>query len=844
MSKKNKIKEISKFVINPVKENRKNLRVQRNAYYINCIRQFVVKEKTILLESYHGVNFTGNSYAMFKKLVEAYPEYKCYVAINNVEDPMIKWINKNYKNKNFEIVEYESKQYLKLLATCKYLVNDTSFMPYFCKRDEQVYLNTWHGTPLKTLGTHIKNAKLNDHKNIQKNLFSTDKLSMPNKFTADKLVDSHDLNGILNAKVNILGNPRVDLTLNSNDSEMRAKYKLQQNKKLVLYAPTWKKSEAETTEQDLQDLITQTEMIQYALGDSYHVYLKSHYFIYKKMVKMSYKRHLIPNWVDTNEILSTIDILITDYSSIFFDFLPLRKPIHFFMPDKEEYEEMRGLYLDIETLPGKVSYNLKELLSNITVNKNDYLEEYRNNIDTYLKSFCSEDNGISSPRTIDFMIDDYKGQKLYKSDKKVIVFYGGGFYNNGITNSIINLSHSFDYNKYEFILIENDKSFQEKIDNMERLNDNVHVITKFSYTNRNVFDTISQNLLYRQGYNSKYLYKDYIRKYFELDYKRVFGNLHPDVMIDYGGYNKMFSALFAFSPVKRKGIFLHNDMLGEYNKKINGKYKHRWNLKVIFSLYDKFDKVISVTDSVNEANKIGLADLVKNKDEKMISISNIINGEEIIKLAEEANNSTNRLEFINDEQKSEYMLYDFNLKSNFKLDISGIQSPNKDDYNFVNVARLSPEKNHDSLIKAFKNVTEIEPKSKLYILGDGPLFKHLERLIKELKLENHVFLLGFIKNPFMFVAKCDCFVLTSNYEGQGMVILEAQTLSKPVIGTNVSGINSILDNTNGLLIENNIESIKDGLVTYLNGNVPQITFDYKTYNLEIMDKFEKQVLDD
>ncbi|MGW7981134.1 glycosyltransferase [Staphylococcus xylosus] len=157
---------------------------------------------------------------------------------------------------------------------------------------------------------------------------------------------------------------------------------------------------------------------------------------------------------------------------------------------------------------------------------------------------------------------------------------------------------------------------------------------------------------------------------------------------------------------------------------------------------------------------------------------------------------------------------------------------------------MSPEKNHDSLIKAFKNVTEIEPKSKLYILGDGPLFKHLERLIKELKLENHVFLLGFIKNPFMFVAKCDCFVLTSNYEGQGMVILEAQTLSKPVIGTNVSGINSILDNTNGLLIENNIESIKDGLVTYLNGNVPQITFDYKTYNLEIMDKFEKQVLDD
>lgn len=87
----------------------------------------------------------------------------------------------------------------------------------------------------------------------------------------------------------------------------------------------------------------------------------------------------------------------------------------------------------------------------------------------------------------------------------------------------------------------------------------------------------------------------------------------------------MITALFAFSLMKRKAIFLHNDMIGEYNKKINGRYKHRWNLKVIFSLYDEFNKVISVTESVNDANKTGLGDLVSNKEEKMISISNIIN---------------------------------------------------------------------------------------------------------------------------------------------------------------------------------------------------------------------------
>lgn len=206
-------------------------------------------------------------------------------------------------------------------------------------------------------------------------------------------------------------------------------------------------------------------------------------------------------------------------------------------------------------------------------------------------------------------------------------------------------------------------------------------------------------------------------------------------------------------------------MIGEYNKKINGRYKHRWNLKVIFSLYDEFDKVISVTESVNEANKTGLGDLVSNKEEKMISISNIINGEEIIRMADEAKKSKNRLEIVKDEQKS-----------NYKVEISAIQSPNKEDNNFVNVARLSPEKNHESLIQAFRGVVNKDSNSKLYILGDGPLYKHLERLIKDLKLENHVYLLGFIKNPFMFISECDCFVLTSNYEGQGRLFQKHKLL--------------------------------------------------------------------
>ncbi|QLI43620.1 CDP-glycerol glycerophosphotransferase family protein [Bacillus pumilus] len=74
--------------------------------------------------------------------------------INDFSDPMIAELKQ--KSPNISFVKVDSNEYLKYLATSKYLVNDTSFPFYFIKREEQIYINTWHGTPLKTLGKDIK----------------------------------------------------------------------------------------------------------------------------------------------------------------------------------------------------------------------------------------------------------------------------------------------------------------------------------------------------------------------------------------------------------------------------------------------------------------------------------------------------------------------------------------------------------------------------------------------------------------------------------------------------------------------------------------------------------------
>ncbi|MFX1328196.1 MAG: glycosyltransferase [Promethearchaeota archaeon] len=122
---------------------------------------------------------------------------------------------------------------------------------------------------------------------------------------------------------------------------------------------------------------------------------------------------------------------------------------------------------------------------------------------------------------------------------------------------------------------------------------------------------------------------------------------------------------------------------------------------------------------------------------------------------------------------------------------------------FITVGRLVELKAHDFLIKTFNNVKKIVPNSKLLIIGHGPLKKDLQTLINNLNLKDDVFLLGYKKNPFKYIANSDIFVLSSKYEGLPMVLLEALTCEIPIISTNCeTGPKEILDyNKFGFLVD-------------------------------------------
>ena len=168
-----------------------------------------IEKQLFLLEGGQGKNINGNMFSLLRELSinEKYKEYNCAFVVTNDTVDMAKKRMKRYGFDRVKLVVRNSKEYSKYLATAKYIMTDNSFPPFFDKRDEQVYLNTWHGTPLKTLGMSDK-SNLASLANIQKNYLMADYALFPNEFTKDVFFNDYNLNYVFNSKILIAIYPR------------------------------------------------------------------------------------------------------------------------------------------------------------------------------------------------------------------------------------------------------------------------------------------------------------------------------------------------------------------------------------------------------------------------------------------------------------------------------------------------------------------------------------------------------------------------------------------------------------------------------------------------------------
>lgn len=337
--------------------------MNKGADYLKYLKQETDK-KAVLFEAGQGKHINGNAFALLRCLETdgRWSDHTSYVSIRkeNMEDAKAKL--KKYDLKDVRLVLRDSSEYRKLLATAGYLITDNSFFRYFVKRDDQVYLNTWHGTPLKRLGrSDIANSA--SIGNVQKNFLSADYLLHPNDYTREIMMKDYMVDRTFTGQIITTGYPRNDaLFSNFKADEIREKHALE-DKKVLAYMPTWRGTgrKADESRQN-QEAIEAIRCIEKNLKDNEILYVNFHFIVQSSVDFSQFEKvRPFPAEYETYDFLAVCDTLITDYSSVAMDFAQTGRPVILYMYDYEQYCAEKGFYFDIRELPFAKAYTAEEL---------------------------------------------------------------------------------------------------------------------------------------------------------------------------------------------------------------------------------------------------------------------------------------------------------------------------------------------------------------------------------------------------------------------------------------------------------------------------------------------------
>ena len=317
------------------------------------------------------------------------------------------YIKKEFEKRgNFEFhFFYKDKlsfKSFKLLAGSRFIFLNDNFFPlaFMQFSPKNIVVQLWHAPgAFKKFGGSVD---FKSRKILEKASKNTDYLIVSSSNIQDCYSEAFQ---IPKTKIKPLGLPRADYYFENHDiddlkSKFFEKYDLSGDKKIVLYAPTFRDEEKYNNVFNYLDL----EKFNESLGDEYILALRLHPKIkkfYSGEISSKDKYIDCSDYSSEQELLLISDILITDYSSIMIEFALLNKPIIFFTYDFESYlTEERGFYFDFKsTVPGPVVYDSNQLIDVIKSNSFD-----ENKISEFVKTQFNEMDGQSSKRVVDYLM--------------------------------------------------------------------------------------------------------------------------------------------------------------------------------------------------------------------------------------------------------------------------------------------------------------------------------------------------------------------------------------------------------------------------------------------------------
>lgn len=245
------------------------------------------------------------------------------------------------------------------------------------KKKETFYINTWHGTPLKKIGKD--DNSISSSKGLGSKKIYTQNISLAqSEYDAAIFERIFDLKPSNIMMWDLPRNDELQYVTEEKKNQIRKKMNIDKNKKVILYAPTYREYERDSKNNCCLRPPINFKLWEKTLGNEYIVLFRAHYEVAKVLgIQESEFIIDVSNYNNLNELMIVSDMLISDYSSIFFDYSILEKPIFCFAYDLETYIKKRGIYIDLNSeLPCKVNKDEKSLLENIL--NNNYEESIKN----------------------------------------------------------------------------------------------------------------------------------------------------------------------------------------------------------------------------------------------------------------------------------------------------------------------------------------------------------------------------------------------------------------------------------------------------------------------------------
>ena len=350
-----------------IKNRIKNiLKTNQLAYNIfTCFFDFVfaimkifikVQDNIILINSFGGKKYDDSPRVIFEymKTQEKYKKYKIYWAFEHPE---------NFEIEGAEKVKSDTLQYFIIALKAKYWITNSAIERGLkFKNKKTIYINTWHGSPLKKMGEDQPNSKTKykfkasqtDYRYAQSQ-FEVDVYSKLSKLPKDRFA--------------LVGLPRNDelFSINKEETEkIKQKLNIPKDKKVILYAPTFREWIRDKEGCLLAPPIN-IDKWKEKLSDKYIVLFRAHYEVNRILgIKDDEFLYNVTDYPNLNELMKISDILISDYSTLMIDYSILKRPIFAYCYDYEECLEKRGFYFDIEKeYPNKICKNEDDLINQI-----------------------------------------------------------------------------------------------------------------------------------------------------------------------------------------------------------------------------------------------------------------------------------------------------------------------------------------------------------------------------------------------------------------------------------------------------------------------------------------------